>query len=118
MQASFASLTRFSYVCSALMENTNLKGLTLGELADFALSIGEKKFRGKQIFDWLYTKEAPSFAEMTSLSKQLREALAARARIDSLELAETYKSPLDGTTKFLFALRDAKRIESVLIPPR
>ena len=100
------------------MQKTNLKGLTRGQLADFALSIGEKKYRGKQLFDWLYTKEAGSFADMTSLSKQLRETLGARARIDALVQNEASRSAHDGTTKFLFELADGKRIETVLIPPR
>ncbi len=100
------------------MHNPNLKGLILSELEDFAVSIGEKKFRGKQLFDWLYTKEASSFAEMTSLSKELREKLALSARIESLKLVETQTSRVDGTTKFLFELEDGKRIESVLIQPR
>lgn len=100
------------------MEKTNLKGLTLQELSEFALSIGEQKFRGKQLFDWLYTREAAEFSAMTSLSKNLRERLESRARIDAIEPAGRQTSPTDGTTKFLFRLSDGKRIESVLIPPR
>jgi 23S rRNA (adenine2503-C2)-methyltransferase len=100
------------------MNEPNLKGLTLTELENFAVSIDEKKFRGKQLFDWLYTKEASSFDEMTSLSKDLRKKLASSARIDSLKVVESQVSHDDGTTKFLFELHDGKRIESVLIPPR
>lgn len=100
------------------MEQTSLKGLTLGELEEFALSIGEKKFRGRQLFDWLYTKEASDFPEMTSLSKSLREKLSATASITSLRIAHRQESSFDGTTKFLLELADGRRIESVLIPPR
>ena len=100
------------------MTKQNIKGFTIAELEDFAHSIGEKKFRGKQLFDWLYTKEASSFAEMTSLSKQLREKLLSAASIDSIQLVASQTSREDGTTKFLFELHDGKRIESVLIPPR
>ncbi|HEV8537921.1 MAG TPA: 23S rRNA (adenine(2503)-C(2))-methyltransferase RlmN [Bacteroidota bacterium] len=100
------------------MTKPNLKGLTLNELEDFALSVGEKRFRGAQLFDWLYAKEASSFDEMSSLSKPLREKLASVACIDSLKLVEEQSSHRDGTTKFLFELSDGKRIESVLIPPR
>ena len=100
------------------MTKPNLKGLTLKELEDFALSIGENKFRGKQIYGWLYTKEASSIAEMTSLSKKLHTKFALLARIDSIKLVEQQASQQDGTTKFLFELSDGKRIESVLIPPR
>jgi 23S rRNA (adenine2503-C2)-methyltransferase len=100
------------------MTMANLKGLTLKELEEFSLSIGEQKFRGKQLFDWLYTKEASSFTEMSSLSKPLREKLSDCASIDSLNVSKTQESDEDGTTKFLFELADGKQIESVLIPPR
>lgn len=100
------------------MTSPNLKGLTVSELAEFACSVGEQKYRGKQLFDWLYTKEASSFAEMSSLSKPFREKLSSAARIDSLKLVAAQSSVHDGTAKFLFELHDGKRIESVLIPPR
>jgi 23S rRNA (adenine2503-C2)-methyltransferase len=100
------------------MNAPNLKGLTQAELEEFAISIGEQKYRGKQLFDWLYMKEADSFPEMSSFSKSLREKLASSATIDSLKLIEQQVSKDDGTTKFLFELQDSKRIESVLIPPK
>jgi 23S rRNA (adenine2503-C2)-methyltransferase len=96
----------------------NLKGLTLGELEDFFLSIGEKKFRGKQLFESIYTRDARSFEAMTTFAKPLREKLASVARLEDLTLVEAQESRSDGTTKFLFGLADGKRIESVLIPPR
>ena len=100
------------------MKKTSLKGLTLKELQEFALSIGEKKFRGAQLFDWLYAKEATDFSAMTSLPKALQGKLAACASIDSLTVVGTQESPLDGTRKLLLELTDGRRIESVLIPPR
>ena len=100
------------------MPKPNLIGLTRKELEEFAISIGDRKFRGEQIFDWLYAKKASSFAEMTSLSKSLRQKLESEATIDSLKLIERQESRTDGTVKVLFELSDGKRIESVLIPPR
>ncbi|MBI4811737.1 MAG: 23S rRNA (adenine(2503)-C(2))-methyltransferase RlmN [Ignavibacteriales bacterium] len=99
------------------MKIVDLKGLTLKELEDFALSISEKKFRGKQLFDWLYNKEVASFTEMSSLAKSLRDKLAGIYRIESIQMVDVQESA-DGTKKFLFELLDGKRIESVLIPPR
>lgn len=96
----------------------NLRGFTLKELEEFAISIGEQKYRGKQLFNWLYTREAGSFGEMTSLSNALREKLSSVATIDSLKPIEIQESRRDGTTKFLFQLGDGKRVECVLIPPR
>ena len=100
------------------MKPPNLKGLTLAELQMFVLSVGELKYRGQQLFDWLYTREASTFGEMSTFSKSFREKLAVVSRIDSLTLSKSQTSPEDGTTKFLFELHDGKRIESVLIPPR
>jgi len=99
------------------MKIQNIKGLTLQELESFVLSIGEKKFRGKQLFDWLYNKEVSSFNEMSSLAKKLREKLSVLSVINSIKIVSVQKSE-DGTNKFLFELEDGKKIESVLIPPR
>ena len=100
------------------MQHTDLKGLTCNELEEFAVSIGEPKYRGKQLFDWLYMKEVSLFSEMSSFSKPLRERLDTIAVVSSLKLIEQQQSSVDATTKFLFELSDGKRIESVLIPPR
>ena len=100
------------------MKKLNLKGLTRRELEDFVLSVGEQKFRGKQLFDWLYTREAETPDAMTSLSKSLREKLSLSTVIDLLKMVQTQESEKDGTVKYLFELADGKRIESVLIPPR
>jgi 23S rRNA (adenine2503-C2)-methyltransferase len=100
------------------MKKINVKGLTLKELEDYIVSIGEKKFRANQLFDALYGKEASTFDEMTTLSKVFREQLKEIASIESSRMIETQISRRDGTIKFLLELTDGRRIESVLIPPR
>ena len=100
------------------MRTKNLKGLTLRELEEFAVASSEPKYRGKQLFDWLYAKEASAFSEMTSIPKSFRERLESLATIDSMRPIRVQESGHDGTTKFLFELSDGKRIETVLIPPR
>jgi 23S rRNA (adenine2503-C2)-methyltransferase len=95
---------------------TNLKGFTLHELQQFVLSLGEPAFRARQLFDWLYGKQASTFEAMTSLSKRTRTKLQEVATIENLRLIETQQSRLDGTKKLLFELSDGERIESVLIP--
>jgi 23S rRNA (adenine2503-C2)-methyltransferase len=95
----------------------NLKGLSLRELEEFAVSMGEKPFRGRQLFEWIYNKKAAGFDEMTDLPAQLRLRLGDEAAIGSIGLLETTRSA-DGTTKLLFSLEDGKKVESVLIPPR
>lgn len=96
----------------------NLLGLTLQELSDFAERAGEKRYRGKQLFDWLYAKGAISFAEMTSLAEAFRKRLETIARLDRVQIVKEQRSPEDGTRKFLIALPDGVQVESVLIPPR
>ncbi len=98
------------------MENTNLTGMSLHELERFAESLGEKKFRGRQLFSWIYEKRANSFSEMTNLAKPLREKLERDAAVGHLELVEKTESKHTGTHKFLFRLRDEHLVESVYIP--
>jgi 23S rRNA (adenine2503-C2)-methyltransferase len=98
------------------MKRKNLMGMTLDDLREFVAGLGEPPFRGKQLYDWLYTKRTRSFGEMTSLSKSFRAKLAEAAVIDEITLVERQTSRTDGATKLLFELADGKRIESVLIP--
>ena len=56
-------------------EKKNLVGMTKDELEAFFTDLGEKKFRGGQVFQWLYKKGAESFADMTDIAKTLRERL-------------------------------------------
>jgi 23S rRNA (adenine2503-C2)-methyltransferase len=98
------------------MNPTNLLGLTEMELADFAEGIGEPRYRGKQLFDWIYSKGINDIDRMTDLSKPCRALLNDTASISGLSLLTQQRSS-DNTTKFLFQLTDGAKIESVLIPP-
>lgn len=99
------------------MEKKSLKGLTIQQLESFAVSIGEARFRGRQLFYWIYNRGAASFEEMTDLPKSLRHRLGEIASLQGLSLAGRRVSPRDGTVKYLFELQDGLKIESVLIPP-
>ncbi len=94
----------------------NLTGLTLSELERFVESIGEKKFRGRQLFSWIYQKRAVDFSAMTDLAKALREKLTAHAVIGQGLLMERQTSEQSGAVKFLLRLQDGAMIESVHIP--
>ncbi len=98
------------------MQRTNLKGLSLEELQSLAESLGERKFRGAQLYSWLYAKSAQRFEEMTDLSKEFRALLEASAVIQNLDVVTSSRSA-DQTEKYLFRLSDDRMIESVLIPP-
>ena len=72
-------------------------------------------YRAKQIYQWMYTRRAQGFQEMTQLPAALRDELERNFNIGSLKLAHQSVS-IDGTIKFLFELYDGNQIESVLIP--
>ncbi|SDB44661.1 23S rRNA m(2)A-2503 methyltransferase [Desulfonatronum thiosulfatophilum] len=90
---------------------------TLPELEEFIAELGEAPFRAQQIWQWLWQKRVRDFALMSNVSKELRSRLAEAAVIVWPEVDQVQRSR-DGTTKFLLALRDGQRIESVLIPEK
>jgi 23S rRNA (adenine2503-C2)-methyltransferase len=96
---------------------TNLLGMTLKELSDFAVAAGEPRYRGDQLFVWLYGKGVVSVESMSDLGKKFRSRLHAAAFIQGVTPLTQQFSRRDGATKFLFELRGGARIESVLIPP-
>jgi len=96
-----------------------LKDLNLPELEQWVSeSLGEKKFRARQLWKWLYKQDRLSgtFEEMTDLSKAFREMLPSRAALDSISVSHIHESN-DGTKKILYAMRsDNKVVEAVIIP--
>ncbi len=92
----------------------NLKSLTCDELMALAVSEGEAKFKGKQIFEWIY-KGIEEIDEMTNLSKSFRERLSEIAYIGKIKIEEKFVSKIDETRKYLLKLEDGNFIESVLM---
>ena len=93
----------------------DIRAYTYEQLAAEMEQIGEKKFRAKQIYEWLHVKLADSFEEMTNLSKALREKLEAEYEILPVKMLERQISKIDATNKFLFQLSDGNVVESVLM---
>lgn len=91
----------------------NIRDLNLEELENELIEMGEKKYRAKQIFAWIY-RNVESFEEMTDLSKELIKKLQENFYIKNLEVANFQKSK-DGTIKYLFKLNDGHAIESVIM---
>ena len=91
----------------------NIRDYSLEELENELVELGEKKFRAKQIFAWLF-RNVESFDEMTDLSKELIQKLKDNYILDCITLDDFQKSK-DGTIKYLFKLNDEHRIESVLM---
>ena len=94
---------------------TDIKSMNMDELTEFIISLGEKKFRAKQIYEWIHVKHVDSFDEMTNISKKFIQVLKDNAILISLKKEEVQVSKLDGTRKYLFALDDGNVIESVLM---
>ncbi len=97
------------------MQKADLKNFSLEELELFLQDLGKEKYRAKQIFKWMYQKNATVFDEMSNLSKDFRNELSSRAFISSIR-PEVEESSSDGTRKYLFRLSDNRCVESVLIP--
>jgi 23S rRNA (adenine2503-C2)-methyltransferase len=95
----------------------NIRALSLEELKEYFVSKGEKAFRAKQVYDWVWRQSAKSFDDMTNLSLPVRELLDANFVVLKLETADVQKSN-DGTIKIAFKLHDGNVVEGVLIPAK
>ena len=95
------------------MDKKDIKSMTMEELAEDFLAMGEKKFRATQVYEWLHQKLVRDFSQMTNISKNLQEKLSANYVCEDLKPIETLTSAIDGTKKFLFGLSDGNVVESV-----
>ena len=93
----------------------DLKSMTLEELTDCVMELGEKKFRAKQIYGWLHQKLVRSPEEMKNVPAKCIEKLLKEHPFYGVEEVEHYESKIDGTQKFLFSLHDGNMVESVLM---
>jgi 23S rRNA (adenine2503-C2)-methyltransferase len=97
------------------MNQQNIRHLSLAELEKYFLSLGEKKFRAKQVYDWLWVTPLQSFDAMSNLSKNLREKLKEDFVFPALQIDATQNSS-DGTIKSRFITVEGFLTEGVLIP--
>src|SRR5215216_4221899 len=93
----------------------NIRQLNLMELESFFESMGEKKFRAKQVWEWLWQKNASTFADMTNLSKELCQKLGEHFTLPALTV-DTIQHSADGTVKSRFKTHEGHLCEGVLIP--
>jgi 23S rRNA (adenine2503-C2)-methyltransferase len=98
-----------------MTERTNLLGLDLPGLEAFFVELGEKPFRARQLLQWIHQYRVTDFAEMTNLSKSLREKLQNLAEIRLPEVMHEHISR-DGTRKWIIKLSCGNAIETVYIP--
>lgn len=92
-----------------------LTELTKDELISELAKLGEKPFRAKQIWNWIYTRGAKSFDEMSNISKEMRANLVQNFSLARPEISKDLIS-FDGTRKFLVKFSDGREVEAVWIP--
>lgn len=93
----------------------NIRHLSLNDIELFFLEIGEKRFRARQVYEWIWQNGAQSFAEMSNLPKDLRQKLGEHFSLPALVIDVVQKSD-DGTIKNRFKTYDGHLVEGVLIP--
>ena len=98
-----------------MAEWNDIRSLTMEELTEAVVSIGEKKFRARQIYGWLHQKLVRSPREMKNLPKSCIQKLTETYPCYGVTEVERYVSKIDGTMKFLFMLHDGNIVESVLM---
>src|SRR5688500_18966616 len=95
----------------------NIRTLSLPEIEEYFEEMGEKKFRAKQVYEWLWLKPVQSFDSMSNISKELRNKLKEDFSLPGLTIDTTQHSS-DGTLKSRFKTHDGHLIEGVLIPTK
>ena len=98
-------------------ERRDIHALTRGELTDLLASLGQPAFRAKQVEEWVWSKNARSFDDMTNLPKSLREELARHLTLGGVEEVARQASA-DGSRKYLLRLSDGVSVECVGMPAR
>jgi len=96
-------------------EKKDIRALTKEQLRDFFVANGDKAFRGNQVYEWLWSKRAHSFEDMTNVAKPTRQMLEDNFVINHIHVDEMQQSS-DGTVKNAVRLHDGLVVESVLIP--
>ncbi len=97
------------------MKKINIRDLSLEELKSQLVALGQQAFRAKQVYEWLWNKNAHTFEEMSSLSKELRVKLEEHFFIDGIKVVDQQASS-DKTIKCAFEIEQGKVVEGVLIP--
>ena len=95
------------------MEKKDLRSLTIEEMTELAESMGQKTFRGKQLFEWIHKKQVENLEEISNLPKVFLEPLQENYMVSGVTLVKKQMSKAGDTAKYLFSLADGNLIESV-----
>ena len=91
----------------------SIYGIKKSDLEEYFISIGEKKFKATQVYEWVYRKKVLSFDEMTNISKDIREKLKKDFTFNKINIVKKQEDDL--VKKYLFELNDGNKVESVLM---
>lgn len=111
MESKFSGLIN----SNGLTTKKDIRKLSILELQEMVSSLGEPAYRARQIYEWMFKKNATDFDHMTNLSKDFRERLKDRYNFFNVNI-DLQQDSADGTVKLRHSLHDLHRIESVLIP--
>lgn len=112
----FSGSRAIYYLCSmAKAVKQNIRTLSLKDMEAYFEEMGEKKFRAKQVYEWLWLKQAQDIEAMSNISKEIRAKLKADFTLPALTIDTTQYSA-DGTVKSRFRTHDGHLVEGVLIP--
>ena len=93
----------------------DIKSLSYSQLEEYIVSLGGKKFRAAQLYQWLHQKLVTDYDECTNIPADLRAILKEKTILTALKPIRVQTSQIDGTSKYLFELYDGNLIESVLM---
>ncbi len=96
-------------------QKSNLLGLNLEELEEFAVSNGQPRYRGRQLYHGIYARRARDFASLTDLNHAFRDMVASQHEI-KYPHPERHFCSLDGSIRYLFRLADGNMVETVYMP--
>ena len=91
----------------------NVYNLTLKDWEDYFVDKGDKKFKGQQVFDWLYRKRVSSFDEMTNIKKEVLDMLKNEFELSTISITKVERDV--DVNKYLFRLKDNEKVEAVLM---
>ncbi len=98
-----------------MKEKIDIMSLTINELTQYVIELGEKSYRARQIYEWLHNKLVDSFEDMSNLPKSLMQLLDEQCFITTLVVEGQLASSENETIKYLFKLKDDHVIESVFM---
>lgn len=91
----------------------NVYNLTLKDWEDYFVDKGDKKFKGQQVFDWLYRKRVSSFDKMTNIKKEVLDMLKNEFELSTISITKVERDV--DVNKYLFSLKDSEKVEAVLM---